>query len=153
MNDYGKLLKEAGENAAVVGLVLIGSRGKGFENEHSDYDVLMIVKDESIDLFKGKYTKHSFENVDLMIQSLSEFKAYATCGGPSEEAWNRYDYAHCKILLDKAGSLPAFIQEKGYIPAEKLNEFIDYWISTKIKEHQAVITRPHPYEIEVYYDL
>jgi len=32
-------------------------------------------------------------------------------------------------------------------------EFIDYWISTKIKEHQAVISRPHPYEIEVYYDL
>ena len=32
-------------------------------------------------------------------------------------------------------------------------EFIEHWISTKIKEHQAVISRPHPYEIEIYYDL
>ena len=32
-------------------------------------------------------------------------------------------------------------------------EFIDYWISTRIKEHQDVASRPHPYEIEMYYDL
>jgi glutamine synthetase len=32
-------------------------------------------------------------------------------------------------------------------------EFIEYWISARIKDHQAVISRPHPYEIEMYYDL
>lgn len=128
MSGYEQLIKEAEENDNIVSMILVGSRGKGFENENSDYDVIMIVSDGVVDIFKNKYTKHSFENVDLMIHSLSEFKAYANWGGSSEEIWNRYDYAHCKILFDKTNSLSAVIQEKGYIPEEKLNEFIDYWI-------------------------
>jgi glutamine synthetase len=31
-------------------------------------------------------------------------------------------------------------------------EFIDYWIAARIRDHQAVAGRPHPYEIELYYD-
>jgi glutamine synthetase len=32
-------------------------------------------------------------------------------------------------------------------------EFIEYWIAARVKEYQVVNSRPHPYEIELYYDL
>lgn len=32
-------------------------------------------------------------------------------------------------------------------------ELIDYWVRTKIQEHRAVAERPHPFEIEMYFDL
>ena len=32
-------------------------------------------------------------------------------------------------------------------------ELIDYWVGTKVQEYRAVADRPHPYEIEMYFDL
>lgn len=122
MNDYEEILKWAGENADIVGLILVGSRGKGFENEHSDYDMVMVVKDEARDNFKEKHN----ENVDLSVYSISDFKKYA--GWESPEQWDRYNYAHTKILVDKTEELPELIKEKGYIPQDKLDKFIDWWI-------------------------
>jgi glutamine synthetase len=59
-------------------------------------------------------------------------------------------------------SLPATLEEAAYalnsdcaflLADEVFNqEFIDYWIAARIKDHQAVAGRPHPYEIELYYD-
>jgi glutamine synthetase len=31
-------------------------------------------------------------------------------------------------------------------------DFLDMWISTKRKEHDALRLRPHPYEMFLYYD-
>jgi glutamine synthetase len=32
-------------------------------------------------------------------------------------------------------------------------DFLDMWISTKRKEHDAIRLRPHPYEFFLYYDV
>ena len=32
-------------------------------------------------------------------------------------------------------------------------DFIEMWISTKRKEHDAIRLRPHPYEFHLYYDV
>jgi glutamine synthetase len=32
-------------------------------------------------------------------------------------------------------------------------DFLDVWISTKRKEHDALRLRPHPYEFFLYYDV
>lgn len=125
-NDFEEILKEAKEQDGIVGLILVGSRGKGFENEYSDYDLVMVAKNEMINVLSEEYKKRDLVNVDLAVQSLSNFKKYADWDGP--ETWDRYNYAHCKVLVDKTGSLPQLIEEKGYIPADKLNQFIDFWI-------------------------
>jgi predicted nucleotidyltransferase len=125
-NDFEEVLKEAKEQDEILGLILVGSRGKGFENEYSDYDLIMIVKDEAVSLLSEKYKQRNLVNVDLVVQSLSDFKKYAEWDSP--ETWDRYNYAHCKVLLDKTNDLPKLIQEKGYVPEDKLNKFIDYWI-------------------------
>jgi GrpB-like predicted nucleotidyltransferase (UPF0157 family)/predicted nucleotidyltransferase len=125
-NDFEEILKEAQEQNDILGLILVGSRGKGFENEYSDYDVVMIVKDEVANVLSEKYKQKSFKDVDLSVQSLSDFKKYADWD--SQEIWDRYNYAHCKVLVDKTDSIQKLIEEKGHIPADKLNKFIDYWI-------------------------
>ncbi|MDE1924961.1 MAG: nucleotidyltransferase domain-containing protein [Patescibacteria group bacterium] len=124
MSDYEKILQDAKEQDDVLGLILVGSRGKGFENEHSDYDAVMVVRDGSEDVYKDKW--EAAQDVDLSVYAISDFKKYAGWGSPEE--WDRYNYAHTKILVDKTGELPKLCEEKGYIPQEKLDKFIDWWI-------------------------
>lgn len=127
MNDYEKALKEAKSNPDIVGFILVGSRGKGFENEHSDYDAVMVVKDEVAQAIHDRYESQTLDNVDLNVRSLSDFKTFAAWETP--ESWDRYNYAHVKILVDKTnGELEKIVREKGRIPQDKLDKFIDWWI-------------------------
>lgn len=123
--EHEQIIKDSQENPDILGLILLGSRGKGFEYEHSDYDIRMIVKDSAKQVAE-KYENSNIDNVDISAQTLTEFKEYAEFGKP--ESWDRYDFTHTKILVDKTGILPELIKEKGYIPKDKLNAFIDYWI-------------------------
>jgi predicted nucleotidyltransferase len=127
MNNYEKILLESQENPDIVGLILLGSRGKGFENEYSDYDLSMIVRDDALRTIQKQYDALTFENVDLNIISFDGFKRYANWDS-DPEWWDRYDYAHTKILVDKTGELPDVIKGKGYIPHDKLRSFIERWI-------------------------
>lgn len=129
MTDYEKVLEEAKNNVDVVGLILTGSRGKGFDNEHSDYDPIMIVKDEATQVLQDQYASVTLEHVDLCVWSLSEFKKYADWENTDASWWDRYDYSHVKILVDKThGELEKIVREKGYIPADKQKEFTERWI-------------------------
>ena len=125
-NDYKKILKESQENEDIVGLILVGSRGKGFDNEYSDYDMIMIVKDDVWKTIYDKYEPLSLDNVDLNIYSQTDFNKYA--GWESADAWDRYDYAHTKILVNKTEDLQKILDKKGTIPKEKQKEFIESWI-------------------------
>lgn len=42
-----------------------------------------------------------------------------------------------------------YLIQDGIFPTE----LIDHWVSVKHQEDQAVRSRPHPYEIELYFDL
>lgn len=123
---YEQVLEDAKGNDEIVGFILVGSRGKGFENEHSDYDVVIVVRDDA-EATRKNYDEKEFDNLDLKILSLSDFKKFADWESP--EAWDRYSFAHVKILVDKtSGELENIIKAKGEIPADKLDAFIDQWI-------------------------
>lgn len=127
MTNYELALKEAQENDDIVGFILVGSRGKGFENEHSDHDAIMIVKDEVAKAIHDRYEEKKAVDLDLAVHSLSDFKTFAAWESP--ESWDRYNYAHVKILVDKTGGeLEKIVKEKGHIPQDKLDKFIDWWI-------------------------
>ena len=128
MDHYETILKEAKENDDILGLILSGSRGKEFENEYSDYDIQIIAKDEAVEALKQKYK--NVENMDLSVSPLSDFKKHSEWGSP--EAWDRYDYAHIKILVDKTGELQKLVKEKGCIPPDKLGAFIDWNIDAYV---------------------
>lgn len=125
-NEFNKIVVEAQTNPDILGLILIGSRGKGFKNESSDYDAVLITKDESVEKIKQEYEAKKLADIDLAIYSLLSFRNYATWN--SKEDWDRYSYAHTKILVDKTDELEEIIKEKGYIPKEKHKQFIEWWI-------------------------
>jgi predicted nucleotidyltransferase len=69
MTDYEKILKDAQENPDILGLILVGSRGKGFDNEYSDYDLVMIAKPEAVEPLEKTYD--GAKDIDLTIYSLT----------------------------------------------------------------------------------
>ena len=106
---FNQLLKRAKADSDVIDFFLVGSRGKGFENDKSDYDVIMIAKDEAVKTLKAEFAKQTFEDIDLNVMSLSEFKEYAEWG--SLFAWDRYTFSHVKALVDKTGEVQKLIDK------------------------------------------
>ncbi|MEK7212270.1 MAG: hypothetical protein AAB686_01160, partial [Patescibacteria group bacterium] len=89
----------------------------------SDYDLQMIVKDEVAEKYKKKFDREMPE-IDLSVSSLSEFSKYAQW--QSDTHWDRYDFTHVQALVDKTGGeIQKLIDEKGSIPKEKRDEFIN----------------------------
>ena len=52
---YEQFLAQARIDPAVVGLVLGGSRGKGFQSARSDYDLYLIVRDEAVARYRAQF--------------------------------------------------------------------------------------------------
>jgi hypothetical protein len=120
---YKRVLNDAKNDPNIMGLILTAGRGKGLVTEHSDYDVLMVVKNEKAKKYKEKFKKLKIINVfDLNIMSLTEFKHYAEVG--SETEWDRYNFAHIKARIDKGG-IQELIDSKGIIPSNKIKKFTE----------------------------
>lgn len=124
MTEYEKILNDARENPDILGLILVGSRGKGFENEYSDYDLVMIAKPEAVETLEQAYD--GAKDIDITIYSLSSFKEHASWDSP--DAWDRYNYAHVQVLVQKTDELTALIEEKGHIPEDKQKQVVEWWI-------------------------
>jgi predicted nucleotidyltransferase len=115
------LLREAREDPNIVGLVLTGSRGKGFGSETSDFDVLLVVRPEALETYRTRfYERESWEGFDWWVTSLPELEPIAaTWGDPL--AWDifcneRYSFADVSVLVDKTGQMQQQVDEKGFIP-------------------------------------
>jgi predicted nucleotidyltransferase len=119
---FDDIVAESEKDDDIIALVLTGSRGKDFEHELSDYDIWMVTQDKrSAENLELKYDNEALEAIDLCIMSLDEFKDYAYCGGPEE--WDRYDFTHCKILVDK-GDIAQIVKEKGSLPENVRDKYI-----------------------------
>ena len=107
----------------VLGLFLGGSRGKGFENEFSDYDICLILQDATPEPVRERYWQWNSAAIDLWGYTLSEFPNQAAWDGP--EAWDRYSYTHVTALIDKCdGQIQRLIDEKGTISTERRSAWI-----------------------------
>ncbi|MBI4134700.1 MAG: hypothetical protein HY471_01135 [Candidatus Sungbacteria bacterium] len=122
MNSFEEVFASIKDDPNVLGFILQGSRGKGFENASSDYDARVIVKDEIAEEYKKKFDI-PFKNMDLPVDSLSEFKEYAKWGS-LEAVGERYDFTHCRILIDRTGEIQKLVEEKGRIPEEVRYYFV-----------------------------
>jgi predicted nucleotidyltransferase len=116
---FEELLEQAKNDPKILGFFLTGSRGKGFENENSDYDLWILVEDDES---KSRLSMMEFENFDICVDIISEFEKYAAWG--SNEAWDRYDFSHIEVLVDKTGTIQKLVDEKGSLPKENKDDFI-----------------------------
>ncbi|MDF3018318.1 MAG: hypothetical protein K0R44_3543 [Thermomicrobiales bacterium] len=62
---FQRLLREAQDDPQIIGLVLTGSRGKGFGSEVSDFDVLLVVQPLCND-------RYSFANVSVLLDKTGQ---------------------------------------------------------------------------------
>lgn len=119
---FNRLLKRSKTDDNIIGLFLVGSRGKGFDNEHSDYDIKIITSDEVAETYNKEFSILKSVDLDLSVMSLSDFKSYAEWNTPF--AWDRYTFSHVKALIDKTGEIQRLIDEKGVIPEKERHDFI-----------------------------
>ena len=130
---FNKVLKEAKSDPNILAFWLDGSRGKGIlKHDESDYDCMMIVKDEILAEYKTRYEKIGNPAIELGVMALSEFKKFADWGGGM--AWYRYNYVGIKPpLVDKTGQIRKIFEEKSIIPEDKkkkfINEALDHYIN------------------------
>ncbi len=118
---FQRLVNESKADPNILGFLLAGSRGKGFENRDSDYDPYMIVKDAAAKIYRSRYENMKLEEIHLAVLSLSEFRKYAAWGSPS--SGDRYDFTHVRIFVDK-NNIGKIVAEKGSIPKGKQKSFI-----------------------------
>jgi hypothetical protein len=116
-DQFRQLVDEAQRDPVVVGLVLGGSRGKGFHTPLSDYDLYLIVRDEALDRCRDRYESRYSDPIDLHTYSYGDFTTYADWDTPL--AWARYGLARARILIDKDGRIGPLVAAKGRVPEDR----------------------------------
>lgn len=119
---FEALLRQAQVDPDVLGVVLTGSHALRLATPESDYDVRVILRDEAPSGTQTRYPAEAFPNVDLQVMFLHEFVAYA--GWDTPFAWDRFSFAHARVLADRTGVIGALVAEKGRIPAEQQSSFV-----------------------------
>lgn len=119
---FQALLVQLQSDADVLGAFLSGSRGKGFATPHSDYDVVVIVRDGALAQCRARYPFRYAAGIDCVLHDLAGFKDHAAYGFP--EAWDRYDFAHVEGLFDRTGDLQRLIEAKGRAPETHQQELL-----------------------------
>ncbi|MEM7033037.1 MAG: aminoglycoside 6-adenylyltransferase [Chloroflexota bacterium] len=130
-NYYTNMVEVAQKDPDILGLVLDGSRGKGFATPFSDYDVSLIVRDAAIRRVETRF-QDCPADVELFVYTLNTFAKLAAWD--SEEVWHRYNYTHLTAQVDKLnGRIQTLIDEKGCIPSDKvagvINRSLDHYIN------------------------
>ena len=113
---FRQLLDEARADPAVLGLVLGGSRRKGFGTAESDYDLYLILRDDASGR-RDHYAAHYPPPISVNAYTLGEFSAHAEWGSPTE--WDRYGLARAPVLLDKNRRIAPLVAAKGRVPDDR----------------------------------
>ncbi len=97
---FERLLARAREDPDVVGVVLSGSQARqGMATGHSDFDVYVVTADRTGP--GADWATVRAADLDQSVMTLEAFRVHALPG--SSEEWNRYSFAHARVLLDRLG--------------------------------------------------
>lgn len=119
---FRKLRSAAMDDPLVVGLILTGSRGAGFHEPGSDFDVRVVLRDDATTVDRMRYDAESYGAIDAGATTAAEFATYAEWGTPF--AWDRYSFAHAQVVIDKTGDVGRWVSEKGRIPERHRRDFV-----------------------------
>ena len=108
---FDALLRAAGDDARVVGVVLTGSAARaGMATVRSDYDVYVVVDDGAPDDGSDAdaaplLSLSGFRSMqlDLSVLRLAEFRDYAMPTHPA--SWDGYAFVGARVVLDRADGL------------------------------------------------
>jgi predicted nucleotidyltransferase len=115
---YDELVELSKRDDGIIGLVLTGSRGRGFAvTDDSDWDVRLVVRDDVRDEYRERFGTPHGSRVEVVVLSLTESEAVGAVG--SSSAWDRYSYVDAEVAFDEDGTITRFVREKGVLPADE----------------------------------
>lgn len=125
--DFDNLVRDAAQDDDILGFFFGGSRGKGFEDEYSDWDLRYVVRNGTKQKFSKnptskEFEKSDYENMEFQIFEHDEFVGHALW--KKDKAWDRYSFAHVHAYIDKTGDIQKLIDEKSQIPKEEQQSFV-----------------------------
>jgi hypothetical protein len=130
---FDELVEMARADDAVVGLVLTGSRGRGYAvSDDADWDVRLVVRDDVADDYRSRYATPHGSRVEIVVFSLSELETAGELGSSSE--WDRYSYVDAEVVVDDAdGTVARLVRDKSVLPpeaaraiaAERLDDYVN----------------------------
>ena len=128
---YERLIAEARRDPDIIGVALCGSRGKNARTRHSDYDVLVFVKDGLTGRYEQRFLDHPAD-FEVSFVTLDWFRNYAAIGSAYE--WDRYNWTHLIAPLDKTGGeLQQLIDQKGIFTQQEarivIERFLDAYLN------------------------
>ncbi|HEY1041406.1 MAG TPA: nucleotidyltransferase domain-containing protein [Candidatus Paceibacterota bacterium] len=130
---FNLLLEEVKNDPNILGFWLSGSRGKGLITEKSDYDCVILVKDEVFTDYREKFKEREDENFEFFIKTMQTFQDQTKWG--SDQRWNRYSYTHVKPLVDKTeGEIEKLFAEVSVIPPDKIKEVVSGYLDAYINQ-------------------
>lgn len=117
MSAYAELVERARADGDVHGLILTGSRGRGFRvRPDSDWDVRLVLRDGASDTYS---TPHG-SPVEVFVLRRSAFERTGLPGSGSE--WDRYSYVRCELVLDRDGEIAGLLEAKARLGEEEARE-------------------------------
>ena len=144
---YEELVEVARADDAVVGLVLTGSRGRGYAvTEEADWDVRLVVRDAAAGDCRQRYATPHGSRVEVVVLSLSEFEEAGAIGSPSE--WDRYSYVDAEVAVDDPdGTVARLVREKSALPpdaaralaAERLDDYVNCLYRAAKNERSSLV--------------
>ncbi|MFI1660232.1 hypothetical protein ACH4ZU_35745 [Streptomyces sp. NPDC020472] len=111
---YDEFVALASADAAVVGLVLKGSRAhEGMTTEHSDHD-LYVVLAEGVPTELAGFAGHRTRGLDLVLLTLDRFRSVGMPG------FERYALARARVVLDRLdGDIARILAAKARLTADE----------------------------------
>ena len=120
---FQQYLAQARGDPDVIGIVLTGSHALGLATPDSDYDARTILRDDAGPEAVTRYDETTFPGVDAGGGTLADFKTWGAWD--SADAWDRYSYTHALVLHDPTGVIAPLVAEKGRVPDEHQQGFVD----------------------------
>lgn len=119
---YDDLVEIARQDDAIVGLVLTGSRGRGFAvTDESDWDVRLIVRDDVREEYRARLATPHGSTVEVVVLSQREFEDVGM--RHSDTAWDRYSYVGATIAVDDSdGTISRMVERKAALDPVEATE-------------------------------
>ncbi|MET9830277.1 hypothetical protein ABZ078_13350 [Streptomyces sp. NPDC006385] len=124
---------QATADPGVVGLVLSGSQvHEGMPTVHSDYDLHVIVRDETVPALAA-LDRFRSAHLDLVVITLAEFRVRGMPGRP--DSFARYSYVHAEVLLDRLdGTIARILDEKRTLGTAEARAAVDGWLDAYVNQ-------------------
>jgi len=102
------IIEKYDQDDTVLGVLLIGSRGKGYHTNSSDIDLELIVTEQKFTELKdkGQHYIHA-EDYDIIYKSFTELEKCKE----SNIDQDHWEYKNCPVISDKTGKLTLLMSE------------------------------------------